>query len=363
MDNNLGLIRIVLVHVLFWLVFAILPPLFADISMKVYSSFWLTGMSMMVIFYSNYFKIVESTLFLGRRISFFLINFALILFFTLFCDWWYSKFEGSNMFNHIGTMFRDFSVGVLVVSLATALLFARKLMKVDNERKKMERMIVEDELNHLRTQLHPHFLFNTLNVIYALIGLDEAKAQEAVKCLSVLLRYVLYEDRSKGPQRIVEVQQEEEFLRTFVRLMEFRMRPNVKITYKAEISEHPDAPCLVLLFISLIENAFTYGISPVDESPVDIYLAAPQRDTIIFKIKNRDFSEIQSKKHKIKELTKETHGIGIENTRRRLSLVYGEDATFEAKSDGTYFTTELVLHFTERNYYYAETPSNGNTSV
>lgn len=363
MDNNIGLIRIVLVHVLFWLVFAILPPLFADMSMKVYSSYWLTAISMMVIFYINYFKVVTSTLFVGKRAIFYLTNFALILLFTFFCDWWYSRFNPSDIFNHIGTMFRDFSVGVLVVSLATALQYARKLTMIDAERKKMERIIVEDELNHLRTQLHPHFLFNTLNVIYALIGFDEAKAQEAVKCLSVLLRYVLYEDRCKGPQRIVEVQQEEEFLSTFVRLMEFRMRPNVKITYKAEISEHPDAPCLVLLFISLIENAFTYGISPVDESPVDIYLAAPQRNKIIFRIRNRDFSEIQSKKHKIKELTKETHGIGIENTRRRIALVYGDDATFEAKSDGTYFTTELVLNFTERNYYYAETPFNGNTSM
>ena len=124
----------------------------------------------------------------------------------------------------------------------------------------------EAELKNLRNQLNPHFLLNTLNNIYALITFDTDKAQQAVQELSKLLRYVLYDNQ----QMFVPLSKEIDFIRNYIELMRIRISAQVDIQTNFNIKPKSQTPIAPLIFISLIENAFKHGISPVEPSYINI---------------------------------------------------------------------------------------------
>ena len=114
----------------------------------------------------------------------------------------------------------------------------------------------EAELQNLKSQLNPHFLFNTLNNIYSLIAFSPEKAQEAVHDLSRLLRYVLYE----SSQPFVSLEKDFDFLRNYVELMRIRLPKHVELKTNI-VASSPGTLIAPLLFISLVENAFKHGVS------------------------------------------------------------------------------------------------------
>ena len=123
----------------------------------------------------------------------------------------------------------------------------------------------EAELQNLKSQLNPHFLFNTLNNIYSLIAFSPERAQEAVHDLSRLLRYVLYD----SSQPMVPLEKELDFIRNYVELMRIRLPEHVKLTTDISAAT-PETLVAPLLFISLIENAFKHGVSHNKPSFIDL---------------------------------------------------------------------------------------------
>ena len=113
---------------------------------------------------------------------------------------------------------RDSIMLLLLISLAVMLRLSNQWQVLERSQRELRASQRESELESLRAQLNPHFLFNTLNTIYALIAVDSAEAQKAVHELSGLLRYVIYENPDK-----VEVEREAEFIRNYVELMRLRM--------------------------------------------------------------------------------------------------------------------------------------------
>ena len=170
-------------------------------------------------------------------------------------------------------------------------------------------------MQQLRSQIDPHFLFNTLNNIYSLIQIDPAQAQEAVHDLSGMLRYVLYESQKDT----VPLAKECEFLNEYVKLMGARLTSGVKleVSLPSSLSNRQIAP---LLFIPLVENAFKHGISDTDESFIRIELKE-DGEYVTCLVENSCFPK--------DDTDRSGSGIGITNLKRRLDLLYPGAYSFE----------------------------------
>ncbi len=167
---------------------------------------------------------------------------------------------------------------------------------------------VEAELAWLKNQINPHFLFNTLNNISSLTQIDADKAQDTLMQLSDLLRYAMYE--TNKPK--VPLEGEVEFMRNYIELMKLRCNEMTRVNSQFTI-QNSQLEVAPLLFISLIENAFKHGMNSNAPATIDISLI--QEDgTLVF---NCD-------KTNNPKPTKDRSGsgIGLENTRRRMNLLY-----------------------------------------
>jgi len=208
----------------------------------------------------------------------------------------------------------------------------------EEQRKELERQRTEAELKNLKSQLNPHFLFNTLNNIYALIAISQEKSQQAVLELSKMLRYVLYDDN----MHTVPLQKEVDFINNYIALMQLRLPENMQVNKDIDISRNPQMELAPLLFISLIENAFKHGTSPDKDSFVNIKLKVEEGDQIVCELENSYFP-------KSKE-DKSGSGIGLENLKRRLELLYPNNHTFTTGVKNDRFFAKLTIK---------PTPSNG----
>ena len=187
--------------------------------------------------------------------------------------------------------------------------------RAETARRELERSRTEAELQNLKSQLNPHFLFNTLNNIYSLIQLDADRAQSVVHDLSRLLRYVLYD--SSRPT--VPLRAEVDFLRDYISLMRIRQPRHVRI-YVSLPEEPSQAPVAPLLFISLVENAFKHGVSNEKPSYITIELNEIG-EQLICRIRNSRFPKNGE--------DRSGSGIGLKNLQKRLEMIYPGRYTFE----------------------------------
>ena len=195
---------------------------------------------------------------------------------------------------------------LLFCLMAIAIALSIRYMLRRNERKQKE---VEAELAWLKNQINPHFLFNTLNNISSLAQIDGDETQEAIMQLSDLLRYALYE--SNKPK--VPVSGEVEFMQNYIDLMKLRCNEMTQVNAQFTIhdSQVEVAP---LLFISLVENAFKHGMDSNAPATIDISLCE-EDGTLVFVCDNTNNPKPTK--------DRSGSGIGLENTRRRLNLLYG----------------------------------------
>ena len=196
-------------------------------------------------------------------------------------------------------------VSLLLCLMAIGIALSIRYMMRRSERKQKE---VEAELAWLKNQINPHFLFNTLNNISSLAQIDGDETQEAIMQLSDLLRYAMYE--TNKPR--VPINGEVEFMQNYINLMKLRCNEmtTVNSTFNVQCSTLEVAP---LLFISLIENAFKHGMNSNAPATIDIRLEQ-QDDMLIFNCDNTNNPKPTK--------DRSGSGIGLENTRRRLDLLY-----------------------------------------
>jgi two-component system, LytTR family, sensor kinase len=198
---------------------------------------------------------------------------------------------------------------VFMVFLSMGLRVLERQTKIEKMQGEMEKAKLNAELALLKSQISPHFFFNTLNNIYSLIGRSNEDSKDAVIKLSKMMRYVLNE----SGQDSTHLSDEIEFMNNYIDLMKLRMgaKTRLKVDFPAI---NNDLMIPHLLFISLIENAFKYGISVQEESFINISLDCVGNN-IIFKCEN-GLSE--SNNGPIFAST----GIGLENLKKRLGLLY-----------------------------------------
>ncbi|TXK76837.1 sensor histidine kinase [Mesonia sp. K4-1] len=181
----------------------------------------------------------------------------------------------------------------------------------------------EAELKFLKMQINPHFLFNALNNIYALSVTNSEKTQEGISTLSQMLRYVLYDcERPKVP-----LQKELEYISHFIELFKLKSSKDFNINFTQEI-ENDSIMVAPMLFVPFIENAFKHsGIEKGGESFVNISLKSSS-NSIDFKVENSLPTEPL--------ITDEHGGIGLQNVKKRLEILYSEKHQLSIENKNTF---------------------------
>ncbi len=221
-----------------------------------------------------------------------------------------------------------------VISFVTAIKITLDFLSASKRAARLEKEQLQTELRFLRSQISPHFFFNTLNNIYSLSLEQSKKASETVLKLSELMRYLLYETKdNKQP-----LEKEILCIQNYLDLERIRYGEQVKINMDVtgEIQGKKIPP---MLFIPFIENAFKHGASKnIGEVCISIKLRVEGED-IYFKVINTLPDKRMDKKSK-----KDSGGIGIENVKKRLSLGYAKnDYNLDIYSDNENFIVALKI--------------------
>ena len=221
------------------------------------------------------------------------------------------------------------SIGVLVLLYYVFLIilglfwFTKQVIsffKLKNEK-------VKTELLHLKSQVNPHFFFNTLNNLYGLVGTDTKKAQELILKLSDIMRYSIYE----GEKEVVSLKEEVDYLKNYIELHKMRYHKEIDVKFEAQVED--DYKVMPLLFIILLENAFKHGVENLrEDSYVHISIKAMDSE-VFFEVEN-NFDITQPKEDK---------GIGLKNLKRRLELVYPKKHTLSFSTTENIYKAQLKL--------------------
>lgn len=212
-------------------------------------------------------------------------------------------------------------IAFLLVGMNLGVKESFRTVKNEKEMEELRRRRLEQELEYLRYQVHPHFFMNTLNNIHALVDINPEQAKSTIVELSRLMRYVLYD----GSQPLIPLVKEVEFLRHYIALMRLRYTDEVRIAMHVP-AQIPDVHVPPLLCINFVENAFKHGISYRAPSFIDVSLDV-QGGYLIFTCTNSRHAQPKQPRG----------GIGLENIRRRLELLYGSDHVLDiGETEQTY---------------------------
>lgn len=219
-------------------------------------------------------------------------------------------------------------MSVLLIGFDSGLIFFSKWMVSEQKKLKAERENIANKMAFLQNQISPHFFMNTLNNIHAQIDIDTEEAKDAIIKLSRMMDYMLYESQSQG----ISLHKEMEFTQSYVELMKLRLTDDVDLQLEIP-TILPQVKIPPLLTISFIENAFKYGVSYQFPSFIHIRFHVDDNN-FYFEVKNRVPEEIKRNKN---------FGIGIENTRKRLELLFGKNYQLNINDDNKNFKVNLSI--------------------
>ena len=191
----------------------------------------------------------------------------------------------------------------------------------------LEKQNLEQQLEYLKYQINPHFLMNTLNNIHALVDIDPEQSKESIVELSKMLRFVLYE----GNKPTVPLYRELDFLDHYITLMRLRYTDKVIITVKKP-DELPNCEIPPLIFITFVENAFKHGVSYQKDSFIDINVKTTD-DKLLFSCRNSKIPDEEDKHG----------GVGLQNVKQRLELIYGKNYTLNIDDEPEEYNIQLTL--------------------
>jgi two-component sensor histidine kinase len=205
--------------------------------------------------------------------------------------------------------------------------FAENWYKDKQLKQELQKEKSTAELAFLRSQINPHFLFNTINDIYSLTYQKSERAPEALLKLSELLRYMLRE----GNADMMPLRQEIQYLENVIELQRISAKGKAYVNFEMEgyVGEQQVAS---LLFIAFVENAFKHGILNDPQNPIVIHLTATN-ESASFSIRNKKNNS--QKDH--------TGGIGLSNVKRRLDLIYPGKHQLDINDGDEFYIVNLVL--------------------
>lgn len=221
----------------------------------------------------------------------------------------FNDYSGQPVFNAGRALVKGIS-GYVVPAMGAAIIIFKKWYLDQQKSKKLAEEKLAAELNFLKAQVHPHFLFNTLNNLYALTLIKSEKTPDIVLKLSDLLDYMIY----KSNDRFVPLKKELEILGGYIELekMRYNERLDFKYEVKGDATAHEIAPLILLPFI---ENSFKHGASKDRANPSIHIKLDVEPEFLALEVVN----SVPVDKN-LDEMERE--GIGLKNVQRRLELIY-----------------------------------------
>lgn len=332
----------VFLHVAFWVLLFALPFLlryFYDTGGRalpplpiafVYHHF-ISVLTWVALFYTNAFVLLPR-LFFKRRYGAYVLGVAglLAVLFTInFAT--FGLLQHKHAYRLEGAMVMYLFPSLFVLAVSTAYKMLQDRLEQDKRAAQREALTLKTELDFLRSQVSPHFMFNVLNSMVALARKKSDLLEPSLIKLSGLLRYMLYEtDGDKVP-----LEKEIDYLQNYIDLQQQRFQNQVQV--KTSLSEVDDyyeiAPMLLIPFV---ENAFKHGAGTVRDASIDICLRAVG-GRLEFGVRNKYLREGE-------EVKDPTSGIGLANVVRRLNLLYRDRHTLAMGGEGDWFSVSLTIN-------------------
>lgn len=227
-------------------------------------------------------------------------------------------------------------LGILGLNLGIKLYFKSEKDRADMLRMEGEKLY--QQLEYLKYQINPHFLMNTLNNIQVLVDIDPEQAKAAVRQLSVMMRFVLYE----ADKNFVPLQKETEFLSNYIKLMSLRYTDRLSVSF--DIPDNlPNVQVPPLILVTFVENSFKHGADPQGDSFINITMDAEDNTLLFFCVnsKRKDKTGPSALPHE--------GGVGLKNVVKRLDLIYGEDYSLDISDKPDTYSVQLRLPFKHKN--------------
>ncbi len=210
----------------------------------------------------------------------------------------------------------------------------------------LQKQNLTSELALLRSQVNPHFLFNTLNNIDSLVFTDQEKASDSIVRLSEIMRYMLYESNAN----LVPLEKEIHYLESMIKLLRLRLRQDDFIQF--QIEGNPNGKLIPPMLLGpFVENAYKHG-QKVGPAPGILIQLAISKEDYVFEVTNHYENNERSSRDR-------TGGIGLANVQRRLELIYQNDYTFTIDNQPPVFRVRLQLpaHLREESLKLVEKPT------
>ncbi len=313
------------------------PTIFEDFSF--YRTIIPEDILIFIVFYLNYFVLVPH--FLGKDHKWLYICIvALVAAFFLFFPVFLKELFGIQYHRRVGnpkiTNAWLAFVGLMVIGISLGIRSVQEWMRAEQRNKEIELRRTLTELSSLKSQINPHFLFNTLNTLYALSLKNSENTSVAILRLSNMMRYVL----SDAKHDFVPLEKEIEYIEQYIELQKLRFSDKVelRVNITGDYSQCKVAP---LILIPFIENAFKYGVSNHEVAPIVMNLAV-EDDKLLF--------EVHNKKFKKEPIRVSGEGIGIANTKRRLEMLYPKRHKLKIVEKDDSYSVNLEIRLHEKNF-------------
>jgi hypothetical protein len=336
--NDKKHINSLIIHILCWIIFILLniSGFYVRFSEFPNESFYFRLGLEVLIFYLN-FSLLVPKLLLNNKVLLYVITSIVFILFSIYIIGEFFPFEIPeqkilrNFRNRPPKpgLFRSFHflLFILLFAIGTSVRLVGEWYKSERLKQQIENQKISAEISFLKTQLNPHFLFNSLNSIYSLANKKSDDTTEAIITLSELMRYMIYETQKE----LVPLEDELNYIKNYIALQNLRLKDSsgVRINIYGKI----DYKIEPLLLISFIENAFKYGTDYNGKTDIRIRIEVVE-DKLFFEVTN--YVSVHKKND-------QNSGIGLNNVINRLQLQYTNSHELKINEEDNHFTVKLNL--------------------
>jgi sensor histidine kinase YesM len=288
--------------------------------------------TLIALFYINYYYLVPKYLITKKYQQYFL-SFIIAAITHILVGMILFRFLNLNpafiekqypIIRKVGPIVRANAILMLVISFITSI-----LLSVNNQLRKIEKEKLSAQLSSLKSQINPHFLFNTLNSIYVTAIEKSPVTAEMVQKLSEMMRYTMKDTQND----YVPIEEELQYIQNYIDLQKVRLDENIKLKYNVTgtVREQKIAPMLIIPFI---ENAFKHGVNGEEDSDLNINVVINDDEIHLL---------VENNKVQVQKGTTESSGLGIENTRSRLQMLYPNNYQLQIEDSILRFVVSLRI--------------------
>jgi two-component system LytT family sensor kinase len=321
-DNDRPIKPAYKIEIFYWVLLAAINPLVNSFTLffgdpKIWGALLLANLIVLPIYILYQSAIVSRFLFQKRNMTFFIlvsvlffvvIHVLLFLIYSVVLNFNLNSYEQFYFRYNYHTIIRETLWIIINMSLAVSVYFIKQALDEKKLLRDLEKDNTSFKLKYLRSQLNPHFLFNTLNSIYSLSLQKSDEAPEVIVKLSDLMRYMIYEcDEERVP-----LNKEIEFIQNYIAIEKIRYKADVRFTIEGETDGVMIEP---FLFISFIENGFKHALNNSFTDPFIYITIKVKEDQVALSVVNNTNIDLETQAKRI-------HGTGLRNSKNILELLY-----------------------------------------